>query len=158
MYKRQILHLTVDSERNNNGNQVIRRTNSKTLLNIDELDNAHNTFLHSVRSHKLLLANSDSNIGTYSGNPYPISLMIIMETVFKFIEFYSKLNDISEKVLIQLNLADTGNLGDLLTQFTSASLSTVQEYKRFNHQLYVFCKDLKSDDEDDLRVLSRMLR
>ncbi|CCD25603.1 Spc98p NDAI_0F02850 [Naumovozyma dairenensis CBS 421] len=127
-------------------------------LNIEQLEEIHNNFLSNIRSHKLLIANSTTNIGTYSKKAYPITLIIILETLFQFINSYSQLNDISEKLLIQFNLLDPVDLNNLLTEFSKSSIEVTRYYKVFLNQSHVFERDLKADNDEELIKLGRQIR
>lgn len=128
-------------------------------FNIDELDMMHNQYLDAIISSKLLASSADKKVGNFSGQPYPTSLILLLNMVFEFITYYSAMNDVAHEVLIQLNLqSQQHQLNDLLKRFNSVLRNIVSHYKRFLDDSYVFMKDLRSDGDEDLAKLSRILR
>lgn len=129
------------------------------LINIDELDKLHNDFLNSILSHQLLASGPNHRVGTYSGQPYPTSLILILNLIFEFIHCYSQLNDVAHEILIQMNLrGEQQLLNNLLIQFNSCLKNTVVIYKNFQDSSRLFIRDLRTDGDDELAKLGTILR
>lgn len=128
-------------------------------LNIDELEKIHNQYLDSMLSHKLIASNPDKKVGYFSGQPYPTSLIALLNELFEFVKHYSAFNDVVHEVLIQLNLhSPQQQLNNLLTRFNSVLLNVVSQYRKFQENAHLFIRDLRSDGDENLVSLSKMLR
>lgn len=132
---------------------------TQRLFNIDELDKMHNEFLNSILSHQLLASGPNHRVGMYSGQPYPTSLILVLNLIFEFIHCYSLLNNAAHEILIQMNLrGELRLLNNLLIQFNSCLKNTVAVYKKFKESSHLFIKDLRTDGDDELAKLGRVLR
>ncbi|CCE90635.1 Spc98p TDEL_0B05060 [Torulaspora delbrueckii] len=132
---------------------------SKNRFNIDEVDQMHNDYLSSILSHKLLAPSTDNRVGAYSGQPYPTSVILVLNSIFEFITTYSALNDVAHEVLIQINLRGQQQiLNNLLIRFNTILKDVVSNFKKFQEISYLFIKDLRSDGDDDLASLGGILR
>lgn len=131
------------------------RGKNKKLLNIEEIDNIHNTFLNNILAHKLL---SGKVNGHFSGQPYPTSLVNCLQLVTEFMNCLSDLHDVAHNFYIQINLENHEELETLLNQFSENSLKLVRYYKDFRKLTYIFIRDLKEDGDTDLYILSKILR
>ncbi|AJT22948.1 Spc98p [Saccharomyces cerevisiae S288C] len=128
-------------------------------LNIDELESVHNTFLTNILSHKLFATNtSEISVGDYSGQPYPTSLVLLLNSVYEFVKVYCNLNDIGYEIFIKMNLNDHEASNGLLGKFNTNLKEIVSQYKNFKDRLYIFRADLKNDGDEELFLLSKSLR
>ncbi|CCE64650.1 hypothetical protein TPHA_0I01440 [Tetrapisispora phaffii CBS 4417] len=126
--------------------------------NIDEIEKLHNEFLSNILNNKLLSSSSNDN-GTYSGNAYSTSIILLLNTIFEFLTYYNALNDITYEVLIQLNLQNSPNeINLLLGRFNTVLRNIVRQYKNFREQKNLFLRDLKSDGDDELFRLQKILK
>ncbi|CAI4049896.1 Spc98p SKDI_14G1990 [Saccharomyces kudriavzevii IFO 1802] len=125
-------------------------------LNIDELESLHNTFLTNILSHKLFATNA--NVGDYSGQPYPTSLVLLLNSVYEFIKVYSRLNEIAYEIFIKMNLNDHEASNGLLGNLNAVLKEVVSQYKNFKDRLHIFRADLKNDGDEELFLLSKSLR
>lgn len=126
--------------------------------NIDELDTLHNQYLHNIITHKLLDSSSSKNLGAYTNQYYPATVIILLNEIFEFIVAYSEFNNIVHEILIQLSLENNEELNALLARFNLILKNIVKHYKTFQNHSYFFIKDLKADNNEDLIKLSRILR
>ncbi|KAG0653779.1 Microtubule-nucleating Tub4p (gamma-tubulin) complex component [Monosporozyma unispora] len=132
------------------------QTHSHPSLNVEEINNIHNKFLNDILSHPLL---SSKILAKYSGKAYPTSLIEILQIIKEFISFFSKLHDIAHELFIQISLQSAfEELMELLEQFNEVSLNMVHCYKNFKHQTHIFIRDLRSDDDDMINRLGKILR
>ncbi|QLG74207.1 hypothetical protein HG535_0G00910 [Zygotorulaspora mrakii] len=144
---------------NISGNFVNCERKQECSLNIDELEKLHNQYLDSMLSHKLIASNTDKKIGYFSGQPYPTSLILLLDQVFEFVTHNAALNDVAHEILIQLNLQSSQQqLNSLLSRFNSVLINIASQYKNFKENAYIFIKDLRSDGDENLGSLSRILR
>ncbi|CAI4051617.1 hypothetical protein SUVZ_14G1970 [Saccharomyces uvarum] len=128
-------------------------------LNIDELESLHNTFLTNILSHKLFATNiNEINVGDYSGQPYPTSLVLLLNSVHEFIKIYSRLNEVAYEIFIKTNLNDHEASNGLLGNLNTMLKEVVDQYKNFKDRLYIFRADLKNDGDEELFLLSKSLR
>lgn len=138
------------------------RTNpneAERMFNIDELDEIHNQFLKSILSHQLLASGPNYRVGAYSGQPFPTSLILILNLIHEFIQSYSSLNDVTHEILIQTNLqGEQQLLNNLLIQFNSCLKNTAIKYKKFHETSRTFIRDLRNDGDDELARLGTLLR
>lgn len=135
-------------------------TNRSTSLNNDKLDiqkidEIHNSFLNNILSHKLF---ASSNVGSYSGLPYPTSLIVILLSISEFISSYSKLNEVAHSIFIQISLENNQPIDDMLNEFNNISNATVKSYKEFRKRSHIFRSDLRADSDEELKTLSKLLR
>ncbi|KOG97037.1 Spc98p [Saccharomyces eubayanus] len=128
-------------------------------LNIDELESLHNVFLTNILSHKLFATNiNEINVGDYSGQPYPTSLVLLLNSVHEFIKIYSRLNEVAYEIFIKTNLNDHEASNGLLGSLNTMLKEVVDQYKNFKDRLYIFRADLKNDGDEELFLLSKSLR
>lgn len=141
----------------NNSNLVLgtKKDRNQKLLNIEEIDNIHNTFLNNILAHKLL---SGKVNGQFSGQPYPTSLVNCLQLITEFMNSLSNLHDIAHNIYIQLNLENHEELETLLDEFSEISLKLVRYHKEFKKLTYIFIRDIKNDGDTELHILSKMLR
>ncbi|QHS75787.1 Spc98p [Saccharomyces paradoxus] len=153
-----ILPPKVDVLANSSGSNPQRHRVGKRL-NIDELESAHNAFLVNILSHKLFATNaSEINVGDYSGQPYPTSLVLLLNSVYEFINVYCTLNEIAYEIFIKMNLNDHEASNGLLGNLNTILKEAVDQYKNFKDRLYIFRADLKNDGDEELFLLSKSLR
>ncbi|CAI4035985.1 hypothetical protein SMKI_14G1960 [Saccharomyces mikatae IFO 1815] len=128
-------------------------------LNIDELESLHNVFLTNILSHKLFATNvSEIKVGDYSGQPYPTSLVLLLNSVYEFIKVYGSLNKISYEIFIKMNLNDHEASNGLLGNLNAILKEVVIQYKSFKDRLFIFRADLRNDGDEELFLLSKLLR
>lgn len=138
---------------------VSQETSPSTCFNIEELDRMHNGYLDSILSHKLLASGAYNGVGVYSGQPYPASVITILNIIFEFVATYSALNDVAHEVLVQISLRSQQQLlNNLLIRFNTILKEAVTKYNKFQDSSHVFIKDLRSDGDVDLATLGRILR
>ncbi|EJS42017.1 spc98p [Saccharomyces arboricola H-6] len=143
----------------NSSNNKPQQYGAKKVLNIDELESLHNAFLTSILSHKLFATNvNEISVGDYSGQPYPTSLVLLLNYVYEFIKIYSRLNGVAYEIFIKMNLNDHEASNGLLGNLNTMLKEVVDQYKNFKDRLYIFRADLKNDGDEELFLLSKSLR
>ncbi|CCF60278.1 hypothetical protein KAFR_0J02140 [Kazachstania africana CBS 2517] len=141
-----------------NDSSITRKYTSldeEEYLNIDQIEETHNTFLNNILSHRLL---SSDTRGFKTGQSYAKTVLIILHEISNFILSYSNLNSIAHSILLQLNLQNNEELNDLIAQFNSISTELINCHKNFEHFAYYFIYDLKNDNDESLNRFARMLR
>ncbi|KAL3232470.1 Spindle pole body component SPC98 [Nakaseomyces bracarensis] len=131
---------------------------AQNLPNIDQLDAIHNDYLHKILSHKLLSTNSNSNYGHFSGKPYPASVLQVLEVIHEFTIIYSTLNETAYQLYLHLSLEKPSTIANYSHDLVSTIKTLSRTFRQFKEAKNILCRDLRVDGDEELHILSKLLK
>lgn len=132
--------------------------NTNTRYDINNFRTLHNSYLTNILSSPLLHSSKDSIHGKFTGQPYPTTLVSILDSAWNFGSLYAELNNVLHEMILQLNLGQSPNhLNQIIERFNIILKKLLDEWKEYEGDCNAFIKDLKYDQLTDMIKLSKIL-